>query len=926
MMYSEEKKEKDTDNASNDSFMGFYKKMPKRLEGTIRLFDRGDFYSAYGVDAEYVATEVFKTQTVLKQMTSKKLQMTLPFLSLNRISAQSFLREALTARQLKIEIWESEGGKKAQSFVLAKTASPGNLQPVEDLLFASSDILTAPISMAIKLSVKEGLLYVGSAYCDASCRELGLSEFVDNDLFSNVESLIIQLGVKECLIPSNDKGTDHDLTKLKTLIERCGIVVTEVKPSDFNTKDIEQDLDRLLKDGAIKQSSEFDMKIAMSSASVLINYLGLMGDAANFSQFTLKNHDLSHYMKLDASALRALSLFPSPGEVGGSKNMSLYGLLNHCKTAQGQRLLAQWLKQPLMTLHEIHSRQNLVEWFMNEVELRGTMREQIMTKMPDLHRLSKRFQRGVANLEDVVRTYQACLNIPKLLELIRQTQESVMDDSLKLLIEETYIKPFEEFSGSLNMLIEMVESTIDLDELANHNYVIKPEFDDDLKAYRRKLEVIRDGLDDEHQAVGDDLGLDLGKKLHMERHQTYGYCFRVTKAEAKSVSNNKKYHELSTLKSGTYFRTSTLRDLGDEYKEVQTAYDKKQSSLVKEVVGIAATYCPVLESLDNVLAHVDVLMDFAYVSDKSANPFVKPEVLEKGTSDMTLSEARHPCLEVQDGVDFIANDVTLKRDESEFLIVTGPNMGGKSTYIRQIGIIALMAQIGCYVPCTKATVPVFDCILSRVGAGDSQIKGISTFMAEMLETATILKSATRDSLIIIDELGRGTSTYDGFGLAWAISEYIAVELRSFCVFASHFHELTALSNQQTHVKNLHVVAHVEQENDQEDVSLLYKVEPGISDKSFGINVAQMAGFPESVIKLAKRKADELEDLEGHEEKKQKFSDDDINTGVNLVKEFMQSFAESVQETNEREALMKTYEQYKERIQESRWASYVIDSL
>lgn len=462
--------------------------------------------------------------------------------------------------------------------------------------------------MAIKLSVKEGLLHVGSAYCDASCRELGLSEFVDNDLFSNVESLIIQLGVKECLLPSNDKGNDHDLTKLKTLVERCGIVVTEVKPSDFNMKDIEQDLDRLLKSGAVKQSSEFDMKIAMSSASVLINYLGLMGDAANFSQFTLKNHDLSHYMKLDASALRALSLFPSPGDVGGSKNMSLFGLLNHCKTAQGQRLLAQWLKQPLMTLHDIHSRQNLVEWFTIETELRGIMREQIMNKMPDLHRLSKRFQRGVANLEDVVRTYQACLNIPKLLQDIKAAEEGVEDDAIRLLIEETYVKPLQDLAGSLNMLIEMVESTIDLDELANHNYIIKPDFDDDLKAYRTKLESIRDGLDEEHQAVGSDLGLELGKKLHMERHQTYGYCFRVTKAEAKSVANNKAYHELSTLKNGTYFRTSTLRDLGDEYKEVQTAYDKKQSSLVKEVVGIAATYCPVLESLDNVLAHLDVLM------------------------------------------------------------------------------------------------------------------------------------------------------------------------------------------------------------------------------------------------------------------------------------------------------------------------------
>ncbi|TIA94515.1 hypothetical protein E3P81_00101 [Wallemia ichthyophaga] len=926
MMYSEDKKDKDIDSSANDGFAVFYKSMPNKLEGTIRLFDRGEFYSAYGDDANYVANTVFKTQKVLKQLSSKKLKQPLPFLSLNRISAQTFLREALTTRQLKIEIWESEGGKKAQSYTLIKTASPGNLQPVEDLLFASSDILTAPISMAIKLSVKEGLLHVGSAYCDASCRELGLSEFVDNDLFSNVESLIIQLGVKECLLPSNDKGNDHDLTKLKTLVERCGIVVTEVKPSDFNMKDIEQDLDRLLKSGAVKQSSEFDMKIAMSSASVLINYLGLMGDAANFSQFTLKNHDLSHYMKLDASALRALSLFPSPGDVGGSKNMSLFGLLNHCKTAQGQRLLAQWLKQPLMTLHDIHSRQNLVEWFTIETELRGIMREQIMNKMPDLHRLSKRFQRGVANLEDVVRTYQACLNIPKLLQDIKAAEEGVEDDAIRLLIEETYVKPLQDLAGSLNMLIEMVESTIDLDELANHNYIIKPDFDDDLKAYRIKLESIRDGLDEEHQAVGSDLGLELGKKLHMERHQTYGYCFRVTKAEAKSVANNKAYHELSTLKNGTYFRTSTLRDLGDEYKEVQTAYDKKQSSLVKEVVGIAATYCPVLESLDNVLAHLDVLMNFAFVADNSASPLVKPEVREKGTSDMLLTEARHPCLEVQDGVDFIANDVMLKRDESEFLIVTGPNMGGKSTYIRQIGIIALMAQIGCYVPCTKATVPIFDCILARVGAGDSQIKGISTFMAEMLETATILKSATKNSLIIVDELGRGTSTYDGFGLAWAISEYITVELRSFCVFASHFHELTSLSNQQGHVKNLHVVAHVQHDQDEEDVSLLYKVEPGVSDKSFGINVAQMAGFPDSVIKLAKRKADELEDIEGSEEKRQKFSDEDINSGVGVVKEFMHTFATSAQHSDEYDALMTTYNNYKDRIESSRWAQYVIDSL
>ena len=480
---------------------------------------------------------------MLKHIRSKKLKEPLPFLSLNRISAQSFLREALTSRQLKIEIYASEGGKKAQHFDLVKTASPGNLQPVEDLLFASSDILTAPISMALKLTIKDGLIHVGSAYCDASNRELGISEFIDNDLFSNVESLIIQLGVKECLLPANEKNNDHDLIKLRTLIERCGIVITEVKPSDFNVKDIEQDLERLLKNNEVKKAPEFNLKLALSSASVIINYLGLMAETSNFSQFTLKNHDLSHFMKLDASALRALSLFPSPGEVGGSKTMSLYGFLNNCKTAQGQRLLAQWLKQPLMNLHEIHARQNLVEWFVNEADTRGIVRESILNLMPDLHRLSKRFQRGVASLEDVIRAYQACLNIPRILESLQEGCENVDNDDLKLLINEVYINPFTDYSNSLGMLIEMVESTIDLDELSNHNYVIKPDFDADLQKYRKKLERIRDGLDEEHQEVGRDLGLDLGKKLHMERHSTYGYCFRVTKA----VSSSFNFYEIINL-------------------------------------------------------------------------------------------------------------------------------------------------------------------------------------------------------------------------------------------------------------------------------------------------------------------------------------------------------------------------------------------
>ncbi|KAL0080459.1 muts domain V-domain-containing protein [Phycomyces blakesleeanus] len=869
------------------TFVRFFNSLSQPTERTIRFFERNandtQYYTCHGQDAVHIAHEVFKSTSVIKIWTasaSEELQTT----TVSKNAAENFIREALLHQQLHIEIWAQR--KNTSTWELSRKASPGNLQDVEDLLFVDTGMVISPVILAVKISITKDHKVVGVAFADVSVKEIGVSEFLDTDLYSNFESFIIQLGVSECIIPVQDGEKDGEIQRIKNILQRCNISTTEKRKADFNSKDIVQSLDRLINtDLSVATLPEIDMKNAMDSCACLINYLSLLNDKENFKRFSLKHHDLSQYMRLGGSALNALNLMPGVHE-GVKQTTHLYGLLNKCNTTQGSRLLAQWLKQPLLSLEDIGYRHDIVQVFYENTELRHILRDEILKLIPDMNRLAKRFQKRSANLEDVYRAYQVVTCLPLFLTCL--TNYLPMDQDKADLIQKTYIDVISRHYEEMFTIKQLVETTLDLDAIQNHEFVLKAQINPELTAINDKIVANKDMIDSIHNSVARELQADTDKVLKLEKHSLYGYCLRILKSNAGKIRNKKSYIEYSTQKSCTYFTTPELKRLNNDISDLNNEYQRCQSLLVADVIDTVAGFCDTFKLLGSVIAHMDVLVSFAYVAIMAPIAYVRPTMSPMGQGNVILRGARHPCLENQSDVSFIPNDVKMIRDESEFLIITGPNMGGKSTYIRQIGVIALMAQIGCFVPCTEATMCIFDSILSRVGAGDCQLKGVSTFMAEMLETSTILKSATRNSLIIIDELGRGTGTADGFGLAWALSEYIATEVRAFCLFATHFHELTTLAEEVPWIKNLNVAVDVtEVMGKASEITLLYTVREGVCDESFGIHVAELANFPSDTVKLSKEKLKELEESEANSDKNLygSYSVQDVEDGKRLEDEY-----------------------------------------
>jgi DNA mismatch repair protein MSH2 len=649
-----------------DKFCNFFARLPKDVTGSLmRFFDRGSEYTVHGKDADIVAREVFQSQAVIKYMGGRAHQ--LPSVTMSSTVFRKFLQECLTVKGIRVEIYQSEKNKQ---WICTKQASPGNLQDVESLLGAS-DLASNPVLMAVKVVVKDNQKTIGACFTGIKPREIGINEFHDNELFSNFESMVIQCGVKECLIQADLKDKDFELRKLKLVLERCGIIATEIAALDFNGKDVQGDLSRLLADGGSAATlTQFEMKVACGAAGALIKYLSLMSDAENFGKWTLSNYDLSQYMKLDASALKALSLMPTSSDAG-NKSPSVYGLLNRCQTPLGKRLLAQWLHQPLVDLSAIRTRHDLVGAFVEATGLRDSLQHEHLKLIPDLYKVSKKFQKGIAGLEDVVRLYQVAIRLPWLTDLLRGAD---LSEATMSQLQTTFTDKLDRFNGLLAKLQDLVETTVDLEALDRHEFLIKPDFDPNLGDLREQIDSIRKQIVQEHVRVGKDLDMDTEKKLKLEDHTVHGYCFRLTRTDASQIRNRREYSELATAKAGVYFTSQKLSGLAREFADCSSQYSRHQTGLVREVVTITASYCPVVEELGTVIAELDVLASFAQVSCHAPTPYVRPTMHAMGTGNTVLKDARHPSIEMQDDVSFICNDVELRRGVSEFLIITGANM------------------------------------------------------------------------------------------------------------------------------------------------------------------------------------------------------------------------------------------------------------
>ncbi len=670
----------------------------------------------------------------------------------------------------------------------------------------------------------------GIAYCDISTGELAAGEFHSGNLWNDLLNELIRIDVRELVVNEylRESAFCRDVSDLTDSYQS---VLSEAY---FDERQAEFSVKRQFHVGSLTGIGLEDMPLAVRALGGLLCYLAETQKSSVEQLTRVEILDSEGHMSLDKSAIKNLELTETLFEkkVKGS----LLGVLDKTQTAMGSRKLKKWIREPLNRSRDVNLRLDAVELLTEDILLRNNLRESLKS-VYDLERLSGRIAGGNANARDML----ALKNSVSVLPEIKTDLLSCSSEMLRNLGEK----------------IDTLEEVRERIELA-----IK----EDPPVTIKEGGLIRDGyseeLDEIKEASGDSLSWIMNleaaerertgiKKLKVGFNKIFGYYIEVSKAQAENVPED--YIRKQTLVNYERYVTPKLKEMESVVLNAESRINTLEYEIFTELREYLKTFTKTVQDTADAVSDLDVLASFAEVSSK--NGYTKPNVDDGDV--ISIVKGRHPVIEqtILDGI-FVSNDTYVNQRDQSMLLITGPNMAGKSTYMRQTALIVLMAQMGCFVPAESAQIGIVDRIYTRIGASDNLTQGQSTFFVEMSELAYILNTATERSLVILDEIGRGTSTYDGLSIAWAVVDYLCSEQRHIrTLFASHYHELTILEESLPGFKNLNVSV---SEKDG-DIVFLHKITEGSASKSYGIHVARLAGVPETLLAAAQRKLEDLED-------------------------------------------------------------------
>lgn len=807
---------------SDLSMMELYRQVKKQHEDSILLCRVGDFYEAFYEDAELIS----KLLEIALTTRSHKNQKTSPppMAGIPHHALDSYLYKLVSAGHKVAILDQTEDAKVARDENrlvkrdVVRIVTPGTVTDPKVLEHKTNNYI---------LSVYQEKDIYGIAVADLSTGEFQVTELTD---FSRLWAEINRFSPKECLLAESFQE-DQLIEQLKIELKS---VVNFLPDWRYDFDSARTELLEHFKTISLDGFGCEHLSIAICAAGALIYYLHETQKQEVEHILSLQTYTLSEYMVLDADTQRNLELTTSIRD--GSMNGTLLEVLDQTMTSMGGRKLRQCLLQPLLDVNDIQERLEAVDELKTQISLQEELRE-ALGQMSDMERLITRISLGSVNGRDLHSLKDSLQLVPAIKEQLQNCQSSL----LTTLNED--LNPMAE-------LVELIERGIHPNPPATirEGGVISDGYNVELDELREIVGQGREWMaalqEDERKRSGI-------TSLKIGFNQVFGYYIEVTKPNLNMVPEH--YIRKQTLRNSERFITPELKEQEAKVLNAEDRIQTLEYDLFCEIRDEVAKSTEIIQKISGIIAMVDVIANFAYCASKY--DYVKPTV--ENTDEIIIRDGRHPVVEqifVQEG--FVPNDTLLNCAEEQLHIITGPNMSGKSTYLRQTALIVLMSQIGCFVPASAAKIGLVDRIFTRVGASDNLVMGQSTFLVEMNETANILNNATQKSLVILDEVGRGTSTFDGLSIAWAVSEYLLDEKKmgAKTLFATHYHELVELASKYKRAKNYNVAVH----EDGEKVTFLRKVVPGGADQSYGIHVARLAGLPQVVISRAQQILEVLE--------------------------------------------------------------------